>query len=105
MKISDFLRASNAYTSISDIDKIGGIGNDEYKKPEVNIFANLVKSNIQSDFNVLKKADNLAIMASQGASVTGVVTALAEAEQVINKMVTIKQTMLNALNDILKLSF
>jgi flagellar hook-basal body complex protein FliE len=99
-------QAINSYNKVNNLNLTIRDGiNDKYREnSKVDIFANFIKDNIGEQVSKIKHADNIAIQAVQGkADVTNVVVAFAEAEQVVAQITSIKQNLLTAINEILKM--
>ncbi|AZL15301.1 flagellar hook-basal body complex protein FliE [Rickettsiales endosymbiont of Stachyamoeba lipophora] len=102
MSIDKIAQASVAYTQNLKLPKAEALESND----KVALFKNFLTQNIKDDFSRIAKADQIAIQSLQGkADVTQVVVAFAEAEQIVNKVVAIKQSLLTVINDIMKLSF
>lgn len=108
MSISNYTNATNAYKSaLATAERIlqqTSVPQNESKVAEGSSFLDMVGSALQSAANSGYKSEELATKSLAGkADLTDVVTAVANAETALNTVVTIRDRVINAYQDIIKM--
>jgi flagellar hook-basal body complex protein FliE len=99
----DFSSAVNAYKKAAAAAPLAG-GKDTAITPSGGTFANMVGDSLQQAVNTGREAENLSIKQISGeADLKDVITAVANAEQTLETVVAVRDKVLSAYNEILKM--
>ena len=99
----DFSSAVNAYKKAAAAAPMGGTKATSVT-PEGDTFANMVGDSLQSAVQTCRNAENLSIKQIAGeADLKDVITAVANAEQTLETVVAVRDKVLSAYNEILKM--
>jgi flagellar hook-basal body complex protein FliE len=99
----DFSAAVNAYKKAAAASPMGGT-NAASVMPGQDSFANMVGDSLQQAVQTGREAENLSIKQISGeADLKDVITAVANAEQTLETVVAVRDKVLSAYNEILKM--